>query len=221
MIGITLLAVSLSIDALGTGLSYGVRKISLPIFAKLIICTLAYTFTALSLFLGTKLTMFLSPTIAEAIGIVVLFCMGAFVIFQGTRQKKPAEKIYNEQNNEQNSEPKKIFSFIIKSFGITIQIIRNPKFGDMDNSLSIEPIEALYIGIALSIDSLGAGIAASTLSLNNAIIPLCVALTQFVFLTIGTSAGKKISTYNSDSKVWVLVSGGLLLALAMFRVFNL
>ncbi len=211
MLAIMLLGVSLSIDALGTGLSYGFRNIKVPFVAKAIISLFAFGFTALSVFIGERLSALLPANIAKSIGILILFFMGVWIIFNGLRPKKQKEP--NIRKNDST-----VFSLIIKSMGITIKIIKDPNQGDMDGSLCIEPIEALYIGIALSIDSLGAGIAAASLSLNNILIPFAVATGQFMFLSLGGCIGRKISAYNKDSKKWVVASGGLLIALALARI---
>ena len=47
-LALILLSVSLSMDSLGIGISYGIRKIKVPWSAKLIICVISVIFTAIA-----------------------------------------------------------------------------------------------------------------------------------------------------------------------------
>lgn len=211
MVGILMFATSLSMDALGIGLSYGVRKIKIPVLAKCIISLLSAAFMGAFLFVGTKMAEYLPEGASTAMGIGILIFMGVWIIIQGMRQDK--EKIKPVQQEE-----KTILNILIKSLGISIRIMREPELGDMNQSNIIEPSEAFYIGIALSADSVGAGIAGAALGLNHLTLVLAVACGQFLFLSLGSVAGGKLSNYSTNSKVWVFLSGGLLIVLGIIRM---
>ena len=49
-----------------------------------------------------------------------------------------------------------IFNFEIKSLGVVINILQKPTEVDFDNSGTINGVEALVLGIALSLDAFGA-----------------------------------------------------------------
>ncbi len=209
---IIILAVSLSIDALGIGISYGIRKIKVPLYAFMIVSTLAFLFSATSIALGSLLLVFLPKSVSVWIGVVILICMGVWIIYQGLKtEQQPKPK-------KEKKEPKPINIFI-KSLGITIKIIRTPESCDLDRSNSIDPLEAVYLGIALSIDSFGAGIGSAVMGLNSISIPVAVVLFQILFLSSGLLIGKKISFHRSESNVWVVISGSLLIVLALTRLF--
>ena len=55
-------------------------------------------------------------------------------------------------NNFKKAE-QKVYSFFIEFLGITIKIIKNPISSDLNNSNVIEPKEALFLSLALSLDS--------------------------------------------------------------------
>lgn len=211
MFNILALAFSLSIDALGIGTSYGIRKIKIPIYATVIIAALAFLFTSVSIFFGTILLHFLPPSIAKLIGIFILILMGIWIIYQGLHDKKEVK--------DTSKKDETIFNMIIKSLGITIKIIRTPEYCDMDKSSSIEPIEALYLGVALSVDSIGAGIGTAVLGLNTIAIPICVAVFQILFLHIGLTIGKKLRIFNGESNIWVILSGSILILVGIIRLF--
>ncbi len=210
MLGVFFLALSVSIDALGTGLSYSVRGIQIPFFAKFLMSVLAYLFSSFSVFAGITLSQILPEDFAKILGVLILCLMGFWIIFQARfKKEEPVKPVKNE---------KRIFSFIIKSMGITIKIIRDPKSGDLNGSSYIEPIEAVYIGIALSVDSLCAGVGAAMMGLNDAFIPLSVAAMQFIFLTLGSWVGKKLMKFNLNAKIWVFISGSVLVMLGLMRL---
>mgnify|MGYP004510514685 CR=1 FL=1 len=210
--GIILLAVSLSIDALGIGVSYGLRSIKIPLSAKLIVSIVSILFTGCAVLIGNVILMWLPKTAAQLIGCLMLFILGVFIILQALFSKKKQKK----------EKPKKdtIFSAPLKPFGITIQVIRNPVSCDFDHSAHIDAFEAIYLGAALSIDSFGAGISSAVSGLNSLFIPIVAGLCQLLFLCAGNMIGQRISSFQKiDSKIFVVCSGILLIILALIRFF--
>ena len=56
-----------------------------------------------------------------------------------------------------------VFTLELRKLGVVIQILRSPSKADMDNSGSISTQEAMWLGIALSLDAFGAGLGAALL----------------------------------------------------------
>lgn len=214
LFNILILSISLSIDALGIGTSYGMRKIRIPLTAKCIIALLSILFTGLSLYCGKWLSGVFTQSAAKFIGIGLLFCMGIWIIRQGFSEKQEtADAAYSDRIEE-----KTMFQFIIKFLGITVQIIRTPQSCDMDRSNSIDPVEAFYLGLALSLDSLGAGLGSGASGIYSPAIPLLAALCQMLFLSLGRMIGVSIKPFpNAKYNVWTIVSGVLLIILGFIR----
>ena len=59
---------------------------------------------------------------------------------------------------QQEEEDQALFQWEIARFGIIIQILKEPRRADLDRSGMISSKEALWLGLALSLDSCGAGI---------------------------------------------------------------
>ncbi len=208
---IFLLSVSLSIDALGMGATYGLRDIRIPLPAKLIISVQSIIITSLSLICGKWLSVLFTPSISKIIGVLILILLGCWILWQGLFKK--------EKEGRESIKEDTVYNLLIKSMGITIQIIRTPQSCDMDNSSSIEPLEALYLGFALSFDSFGAGLGSGAAGILSPAIPLLVALCQALFLTIGHLFGKKIALFtNLSNKIWVVLSGTLLIVIGLLRL---
>lgn len=206
-----LLSVSLSIDALGIGITYGLREIKLSSLAKMIISVQSIFITSFSLFCGKWLTKLLSPALAQHIGVIILIFMGIWVLWQGIRETEQEEILPKEDT---------ILNILIKSFGITIKIIRTPQYCDMNHSFVIDPFEAFYLGFALSIDSFGAGMGSGAAGLISPVIPILVALCQVLFLSIGGFLGTRLKLFSKiKNNIWVIVSGILLICIGIIRMF--
>lgn len=209
-----LLASSVSIDSLGIGITYGLRKMKITKPAKLILFLFSFIITMFSVFLGNLLTKYLPEFLTRWIGTLLLIGMGIWIISQSlfpSRQKENSSQIVSFP---------KIHQFILEPLGITIQIIRNPVTSDLDDSHQIDAKEAFYLGLALSLDSICVGIGSSLIGFNTLLFPILVATFQLIFLSLGTRIGKKILTTSSlPESIWNVISGGLLLLIGIGKLF--
>ena len=211
MFAIILIAISLSIDALGIGITYGIRKIRVPLAPKLIISIMSAIITFLSLTAGSQLKKILPAPFANLIGVSILLAMGIYLICQ-------SKKSSPEKNFDAKEKKSSVYQIIIKSLNLTIKIIHEPQLADLNNSKTIELPEAFCIGLALSIDSIGSGIGLSILGFNNFLLPLATAICQYIFFTAGIFSGKKISKITPDNNKFVLISGIILIFIALIRI---
>jgi putative sporulation protein YtaF len=212
---IILLAISLSIDALGVGIVYGLRKIKIPLFPKLTICIFSIIYSGIALTLGKTLSNILPPHVSKLIGVTILSLMGIWIILQSLL-KKENDGLHNCNTGNKNDPLLKI---VIKSLGITIQVIRNPEGMDMDKSGIIDIRESLLLGFALSVDAIGVGIGSALAGFHSMIIPPAVGLFQLVFLYTGLYLGKKVTLFEKANKKFISVLPGiLLLSLAFLRI---
>jgi putative sporulation protein YtaF len=214
---IVILSISLSIDALGVGVAYGLRRIHIPLIPKLIICFFSILYAGAALFLGSILSHALPGSISQLIGVIILGIMGLWIILQALL-KKEEKDIKNTYPSLKNNNT--LFKMVIKSLGITIQIIRNPANGDIDNSGIIDIKEAFLLGLALSVDAIGVGIGSAMAGFQSFLIPVAVGLFQLSFLYIGTSFGEKFALFSKINKRFLSVLPGiLLLCIAVIRIY--
>ena len=92
--GLVMLSISLSVDALGIGLAYSIRKIKICTISRTIISAISLVVTYLSIFFGNFILKFTSPFLAKLIGTGMLFFYGLLTIIQGTK-KSPANYDFN------------------------------------------------------------------------------------------------------------------------------
>ena len=76
------LALSLSIDSIGIGITYGLRNTYIPLLSKLILFLISVIFTTIALLLGNLITYILPDNIANYIGSFILIFIGFWILFQ-------------------------------------------------------------------------------------------------------------------------------------------
>lgn len=207
-----LLAFSLSMDAFGIGISYGLRNIKVLFIPRVIISLISVLFTALSIGIGDIILLVLPMDIAKFIGAAMLAFLGAFIVYQAVHKNKKYTKCIKKD--------KKTWNVVLKSFGVTIKIIRDPSFCDFDHSSDIDIKESIYLGVALSIDSFGAGISSAVSGVNSLLVLLMVGGCQLLFISLGLFLGGRLSLIkNINSNVFMVISGVILIALAGVRLF--
>lgn len=228
------LALSLSIDSIGIGITYGLRNTKIPMLSKFILFLISVTFTTIALMLGNLITKFLPDYIANLIGSFILIFIGIWILFQifhnndiqkvlcpNGRLKSPLH-IQSEVPiiEQKNSNEPKIYSLFIKFFGITIQIIKHPISSDLDNSKVIDWKEACFLGIALSIDSISVSIGGGITGLSSLLFPILVATFHITFLFLGKFLGHKLNNIQKfPENICNVISGVLLIIIGITRFF--
>lgn len=209
-LSLLLLALALSLDGFGVGITYGLRKMKIPMTSILIISMCSGIVIYISMQVGVLLARVVSPDIASIVGAVILVLMGCWSLIQSLIQKEkeqtprqqPADAAQaagdarDRDTDVQGAaaappEPAKpaVYSLEIRRLGIVVQILRTPSSADLDASGSISPMEAMVLGIALSLDAFGAGLGAALLGFNPVWTALTIALFSGSFLVVGMKTG--------------------------------
>ncbi len=211
---ILVLAISLSLDALGVGIVYGLRQIKIPLSSKLIICFFSILYSGLALILGRSLAAVIPFRFSKLFGIIVLLLMGFWIITQALFKEKsclPATE---------NSKNATLFKIGIRPLGITIHIFKDPAIYDVDESGIIDIRESLLLGLALSVDAIGVGIGSGLMGLDSMVIPLAVGFCQLIFLYCGGYIGKKFAiSLQINEKFLAVLPGTLLILIALIRIW--
>ena len=133
--------------------------------------------------------------------------------FQALKKDTKTEINKLEDNTE------KVYQFFIKFLGITIQIIKNPISSDMDNSKLIDSKEALFLGLALSLDSFCIGIGGSIIGISSTFFPFFIAVFQLLFLSFGNFLGRRLYRLSRlPDNIWSIVSGVLLVVIGIVKL---
>ncbi|ABS23489.1 sporulation membrane protein YtaF [Bacillus cytotoxicus] len=202
-----LLAFTLSLDSCSVGLTYGLRNVRIPLRSIIIIGICSAAVMLVSMGIGNMIAKVFSPMIATRIGGFVLVGIGAWVLYQFFRGDKK-EEIKQEE---------KVWKLEIASLGLVIQILRKPTVADFDRSGTISAGEALLLGIALSVDSFGAGIGASLLGYAPVMMAMLVAVMSSLFLFIGMQMGTMLSNMRWLQR-FTFLPGVLLIIIGLWKI---
>ena len=212
---IILLAISLSIDALGLGISYGMQGIRVPKFPKVLICfsTVIYAFAGLAI--GKGLLHIFGMNTANMVGVFILISMGLFMILKSRKSNRSIEEKINNSTEQQ----RKLLEIAIKSIGITVMVIKNPVEGDIDNSGVIDMKEAILLGIALNMDATAACIGSTMIGVSSLLIPLFIGFVQMLFIGGGLCIGKAMADRKIiNEKLISIIPGLILISLGVIRM---
>lgn len=210
------LAISSSIDSLGIGITYGIKNTKITVFAKCILFLVTFTISTISIYFGSLLKCFFPDVMIDYLGCIILICMGFFMCFQALKSNKKCSKIYT---NTDLNDTEKIYSFFIKCFGITIKIIKNPNSSDFDKSNTIDSKEALFLGLALSLDNFCIGIGFSMINTFSFVFPLLISCFQLFFLSFGNYCGRKLYSCSPlPDNIWSIISGFLLIIIGFCKI---
>ncbi len=183
-----LLAFAVSLDSFSVGFTYGMRKMKIPLKSIFIIACCSAGTMLIAMVIGDLLTRIFPVFVTERLGGVILVLIGAWVLYQFFRPEK-------ENSEEQESETTLIM-FEIKTLGIVINILKKPMSADFDKSGTITGVEALLLGLALSLDAFGAGIGAALLGYSPIVMSILVACMSSLFVSFGIKSGYLLTRFS-------------------------
>ncbi|KGE16311.1 sporulation membrane protein YtaF [Paenibacillus wynnii] len=195
LFSLLLLAFALSLDGFGVGITYGLRKMKIPLLSILIISLCSGVVICVSMQVGVLLARVVSPNAASVIGAVILVLMGCWSLVQMLMQKEEDQGVIRTKPLDliEKIDKPEVFSLELRHLGIVIQILRTPSSADMDDSGSISSVEAMILGIALSLDAFGAGLGAALLGFQPVWTSLVIAMFSGIFLVMGMKTGFRFS----------------------------
>lgn len=196
---------ALSTDALIASIAYGSNKIKIPFLSLIVIASLCTGVLGASLLLGVFIIPYIPRELLKITSFLILFFIGL------TRMLDIIIKMLINKHTI-----KKEFQFSMFNLNFILNVYANPKEADSDQSKTLSPNEAFALGLALSIDSMAAGVGAALGNLN----VITVIISSFLLSSISIKAGEIIGRRISD-KAPVLISwlgGILLITLAFLRI---
>lgn len=188
------LAFAVSLDSFGVGISYGLRRIKIPILSILIITSCSAFLVLLSMQLGKYLGGFIGVETANLIGALILIGIGCWAIInlyfnRETRQDEVAPEKPLEEIEAELIVPRPVLSIEIKTLGLVIRILKKPTVADFDKSGTITGAEAAFLGVALSLDGFGAGIGAALMGYSPWVTAPLISILCTIFILLGLRLG--------------------------------
>ena len=181
---------------------------------------MSFIISLVSLYFGNIVEYIFPDFITNYLGSFIFILTGIFICFQSLQKDSTSNKYkYKYKNKNKKILKEKTYSFFIKFLGITIKIIKDPTSSDLDKSNRINYKEAIFLSLALSIDSICVGIGSSIIGINNLVFPLLISLFQLLFLKLGFTFGKKLYKHcNLPKNIWSIISSILLFSIGILKL---
>lgn len=199
-----LLVLALSLDAFVASIAYGTNKIKIPFISVAIINIACSSILAFSIFLGSIVKKMVPENITSVFSFLILLVLGVFYLFQSLI------KAYIAKPSNQNKEVQ------LKMSDLIINIYVDETSADFDNSKDLNPKEAIYLAIALSLDSLAVGFGSSLGNINYIQVILFSLFWGMMAIWLGLFIGKKFAENLNINISWL--SGVLLMILAIKKL---
>lgn len=206
MLETLLLVFVLSLDAFVASVAYGTNRIKIPFLSIAIISTICSGLLAVSLFLGSIVRNIIPGKIAISISFVILLLLGVYYLFEGLI------KTYLKKNPSSN----KRIKLRLLNLHLILDIYLDETKADFDDSKNLNSKEALYLAVALSIDSLAVGFANSLGDIDYIFTILLSFLAGIISVVSGLFIGRRLVNTIKVDLSWL--SGVILIALAILKL---
>lgn len=201
-----LLVLALSVDTFATSFAYGNANIRIPTTSAVIINCIGSAILALSLLFGYLIMPIVPDGMTKAICFVILSMLGIVKLFDSS-----IKAIIRKKNGICRR-----ISFSVSSLHFILNIYANPEQADKDLSKTISYSEAVFLAVAVSLDSIAVGFGAALAGINPIITPILSFIIGMTATKVGLFVGKSVSSHTSRDFSWI--SGALLLLLAFFKL---
>ena len=202
-----LFALAVSLDGLGVGLAYGMRKVKIPLRSMAVICGISTLIIIISMLLGKIVQNLVNPQLAENLGALILFLVGVWIILESFSDRWKTAGV-----------DEILLNVKIPPLGIAVQVLKEPQRADIDRSGTINGKEAQLLGLALALDSLGAGFGMAVSGGSLWKIPLLVGGLNFVLVSGGLWLGAR---WGKNKTIFGSLAPGLLLILLAVLKFKI
>ncbi len=202
-----LFACALSLDAFSAGFAYGLREIKIPISSQLGFLATSTATVGIGILAGRFLSWYIPADWAGKSGGLILFVIGIWWLLRG-------KQVASEQRE---GSAKTLLRLQLASLAVIIQVLEEPVSADLDASGVISVREAAVLGVALSMDALGASFAASLAGASGTMMILLIGLFQQLFLLVGICLGGWTSCMSWLRRNSNIISGLMLCLLSLLR----
>jgi putative sporulation protein YtaF len=200
-----ILVSSLCIDTFVASMAYGTDRIKIPLTSNIVINLICSLFLGLSLALGSVFRELLPTSMAIGLSFFLLFSLGIFRLFESFF------KTYVQKFSNLGAP----LTFKLFDFKFVLEIYANETKADYDKSKKLTTKEAVYLAVALSLDSLAVGFGSSLIAINYFQVLVLSFIVGVCSLFLGVCLGKKFIEKVDINLSWF--SGSMLIILAILR----
>lgn len=201
-----LFVTALCIDALAASFAYGAQNTKIPPASALVISLICTGVLVFSSGIGSALSLFIPANICGAISFTILFILGLLKSFDFVLKK------YILKNSEGSSE----LRMKISDINFVLTVYADSLKADSDLSKILSPKEAVFLAIALSFDSLAAGLGIGVTGGSLLTLGIFSLASNILAIFLGYILGKFVSGVSDIDFSWL--GGLLLIALAISKL---
>jgi len=206
ILGIAMLALSLSLDAFAAAFAYGCKKITIPPLSAFIITLICTATAGLSFVIGTAFATVIPAWVAAGLAFAILFIIGVAKLLDSIT--KSIVRKYTQISKE--------LKMSLLNFKFILQVYADPEAADADVSKSISSHEAIVLAVSLSLDGLAVGFGAALMGFNVWIFLMFSLIANSAAILLGGKVGNKVSQNLPFNISWV--AGAVLIALAFAQL---
>ncbi|NLY53741.1 MAG: sporulation membrane protein YtaF [Firmicutes bacterium] len=212
---ILLLGIVVSLDGFAAALAYGARRVRLTPLAVALVSLASAVMMGVAMLLGQLLGHLIPPIATRYLGGVILLLLGCYLLYQ--QGGKAVGNRVAPSPAVTNSQP--LVQLNLRPFGLIIQILRDPMAADQDQSGTITWQEAGLLGLALALDSFGAGIGAAMTGLAAGRTAVVAGVAMLLSLLLGWELGYRLRQHRLGSHLANL-PGILLICLGLVNLYT-
>jgi len=183
LLSILLLAVSSSLDNLGTGVSYGLRNICIPLSLNLLIAISNSSGTLLSMLFGKVISGVLRPNAAVLLGALSLIAIGIWILIAGVRKKVP-EIASVPGSPEETPALKKSF------FPMLSSVLNDPFTAGILCNGKVKIKDSAILAAALTLSNISTGTGAGLIGFNPGLTTAAVFVCSILAVSLGINIGR-------------------------------
>lgn len=206
MIDTILLVISLCIDAFIASFAYGTSRIKIPFLSGTVMTCISTSLLVVSLGLGSLIRELLPEPMTLFLCFLVLFLLGISRLFEGFLKNFLNKKARSSDHIE----------FTLFDFKLILNVYADSILADIDHSKILSTREALYLGVALSLDSLVVGLGAGLDIFHYHEVITFSLLFNASSLLLGGYLGRRFAKKLNVDLSWM--SGAVLILLAFFKL---
>ena len=158
-----LLITALSLDAFAASFVYGTDRVKIPAASVAVITALSTGILVLFLLLGKWFGGLIPPRATSVLCFLILFALGFIKLFDSTIKSFIRKSDFFERK----------VCFSISNLNFILTVYADPSAANGEDIAVLSPVEALSLGLALSLDSAAAGFGAGMMVTH---LPLTILL---------------------------------------------
>lgn len=201
-----LLVLALSLDAFAASIAYGLNDIKIPIRSILIIDFVCAFFLSLSMLIGSMFRVLIPERFLIIVSFLILLSLGIYYLFEGIVKANLEKALKSNKKIKVN----------VFNLDLIVEIYVDQTKADINYSKDLSSKEALYLGTALSLDSIAVGFGSGIVDINYLQVIIFSLIFGIVAIWGGLFMGRKVALNTKIDISWL--SGIILIILAILKI---